>query len=157
MVHLSVDGCDGAMKELFPVCGVSSHKEGRDRSIGGGGCLQRKTPSRSSLHLASKGQEERGTVAGRVHSVSSESRNCSSTKVCRTDAKPSLTFACLPAASLHTLGFPPIFTSPFLLRPLPLSVSKLSFPLGDVRSPQRSSTKPPLFIGSRWTRLTVVL
>lgn len=147
---------------------VASHPTKKGAIDRGGGVFNERRPRHRPFILPLKGRRSEGQwrgegaakqVAGRVHSVSSESRNCSSTKVCRTDAKPSLTFACLPAASLHTLGSPPIFTSPFLLRPLPFSVSKLllSFPLGDVRSPQRRSTKPPLFIGSRWTRLTVVL
>lgn len=58
LVHLSVVGGDGTKKELLPVCGLSSHEEGRHRSGGGGEGHQRKTPSRSSLHLVSKGQEE---------------------------------------------------------------------------------------------------
>lgn len=75
LVQVSVDSCDGAMKELFPLCGFSSHKEGRHRSMAGEG-LKRKTPLRSSLHPVSKGQEEQGKRS-RWPAEFTAGRNCS--------------------------------------------------------------------------------
>lgn len=109
-----------------------------------------------------RGEGAAKQVAGRVHSVSSESQNCSELLLNKSlsdgrEAQPDL---CLPSFSQSAhfrvspdfhLTVPPPFSS------LIFSKLLLSFLLCDVHSPQRSSTKPPLFIGSRWTRLTVVL
>lgn len=120
LVQVTVDRCDGAMKEPFPVCGFSSHKEGRDRSMAGEG-LKRKTPLRSPLHLVSKGQEEQGKRS-RWPAEFTAGRNCSSTKSLSDGREPQPDL-CLPScgqcAHFRVSSAVPIFFSSSSYLPLP--------------------------------------
>lgn len=100
-----------------PLVFLSSHKEGRDRSMAGEGPT-RQTPLRSSLHLVSKGQEEQG-MRSRWPAKFTLGRNCSSAKSLSDEREPQSDLR-LPPCSQYahfqvSSAHPPTFPSFILL------------------------------------------
>lgn len=102
LVQVSVDSCDGAMKETFS-CLWFLIPQRRARSIDGwlvGVENERRLCDRPFI-LSLKGRRSKGSEAAGRQS-SQRVGIAPQQKVCQMDANPNLTFACLPAPSTPT-------------------------------------------------------